>query len=67
MPTRTPIRRGKAVTLTLDLDAVPLLRQLAPNARRYGGLVSELLRRELALREERAKVTQELLAGHEQG
>jgi hypothetical protein len=58
-----PIRRGVAVTLTLDEDALSLLKTIAPSKTRLGGMVSELIRQEAERRIVRAKTIQELLAG----
>jgi hypothetical protein len=52
----TPIRRGKNIVLNLHLDAIELLPELSPSKKGYGALISELIRREKALREERLKV-----------
>jgi hypothetical protein len=56
----TIIRRGKAVTLTLDHDAAALLRVIAPSNKGHGRFLSELIRNELVRREERQKVLAEL-------
>jgi len=55
-----PIRRGVAITLTLDPDALNLLRLLSPSKLRLGGTVSELVRQEIVRREERVKTLREL-------
>jgi hypothetical protein len=57
------VRRGIAVNLTLDEDALALLRLLSPSKTRLGNLVSELVRAEVTRREERAKIAKELLEG----
>jgi hypothetical protein len=47
MPSRTtPIRRGKAVFFTLDLDAAALLEVMVPNSKGRGCFCSELIRKE---------------------
>jgi hypothetical protein len=53
---RTPIRRGKNIVLNLHVDAIELLHELSPSKKGYGGLISELIRREKVLREERARL-----------
>jgi hypothetical protein len=53
---RTPIRRGKNIVLSLHLDAIELLPELSPSKKGYGALISELIRREKVLREERARM-----------
>jgi hypothetical protein len=58
----TPPAR-KAVTLTMDRDALELLRHLAPSGKTYGGLLSELVRAEVVRREERRKIARELFSG----
>jgi hypothetical protein len=55
-----PIRRGIAVTLTIDPDARELLRALAGNARGHGQLVSELIRQEVVRRETRKELRQQI-------
>ena len=66
-PHAPPIRKGKAVVLTLDVDALQLLRQLTPSKMRLGNVVSELIRGEITRREERQKTIRELLASAEGG
>ncbi len=66
-PYAPPIRKGKAVVLTLDVDALQLLRQLTPSKMRLGNVVSELIRGEITRREERQKTIRELLASAEGG
>jgi hypothetical protein len=65
-PARAPapkvVRRGRAVNLTVDPDALELLRQLCPSKKGLGHLVSELIRTEVRVREERLKVTTALRA-----
>ena len=57
MPTKAvPIRRGKPIYLTLDADAVGLLQAMTPNSKARGLLLSELVRREAAWREERSQL-----------
>jgi hypothetical protein len=41
-----PNRRGKALFLTVDYDAIPLLEAMVPHPRGRGPLVSEMIRRE---------------------
>jgi len=55
---RRPGRR--AMTLTMDCDAVDVLKVLSPSGRGYGHLLSELLRQEAVRREECKKILQEL-------
>jgi hypothetical protein len=55
----TPVRRGKNKQLTLDLDAIQALEELAPGPGAQGRVVSELLRAELVRREERQRQRQE--------
>ena len=57
-----PVRRGKPKNLTLDLDAIAALEELAPGPGAQGRVVSELLRAELCRREERARMRREALA-----
>jgi hypothetical protein len=47
------MRRGVAQTLTLDVDAVELLPQLAPSTKCYGRFMRELIRQEWVRRETR--------------
>ena len=58
----SPVRRGTAKSLTLDDDAIEILRTLAPSTRRHGSYISELLRRELLRREMRREMVAELEA-----
>jgi hypothetical protein len=51
-----PVRRGKNKQLTLDLDAIQALEELAPGPGAQGRVVSELLRAELVRREERQRL-----------
>jgi hypothetical protein len=60
--TPKPIRCGRAINLTIDHDAEELLRDLCPSRKALGRFLSELVRREAALREERQKVKAALLA-----
>jgi hypothetical protein len=57
----------KAVTLTLDRDALDLLRHLAPSGKAHGHFLSELVRAEAlrreVRREERQRIAQELVSG----
>jgi hypothetical protein len=53
---RITIRCGKNVVLNLHFDAIELLHELSPSKKGYGGLISELIRREKAIREERARM-----------
>jgi hypothetical protein len=48
-------RAGTATSLTLDDDAMQLLRQMAPGRKKYGTYVSSLLRSEAARQEERRR------------
>jgi hypothetical protein len=57
-----PIRRGKAVTFTLDQDAEPLLRAMAGHRRTFGQLISELIRREARERAQRPQLLERLAA-----
>jgi hypothetical protein len=54
-----PVRRGRNKQLTLDLDAIQALEELAVGPGAQGRLVSELLRAELGRREERQRRRQE--------
>ena len=56
------IRCGRAINLTIDHDAEALLRELCPSRKAFGRFLSELVRREAALREERRKVKAAMLA-----
>jgi hypothetical protein len=56
-----PVRRGRNKQLTLDLDALQALEELAPGPGAQGRVVSELLRQELVRREERRKRREERL------
>jgi hypothetical protein len=52
---------GRVVlNVTMDADAVQILRLLTPSKRRLGHTLSELLRHEVVRREERKKVVEEL-------
>ena len=51
-----PERCGVAKVLTLDLDALTLLRELCPSTKAYGRFLSELLRTEARIREERQRL-----------
>ena len=59
---RPPIRRGKAVNFTLDLDAAVLLYPLQPNSKGIGALVSELIRKEAERRAARPQMLTTLAA-----
>ncbi len=65
----TPTRHGKCVSLTLDYDALELLRNLAPSGKSHGRFLSELLRAEVIRREtrsqERARITTLILSTEE--
>jgi hypothetical protein len=50
------IRRGVPKNLSLDHDAVLILKELSPSTKGYGRLVSELLRAEMTRREERQRL-----------
>jgi hypothetical protein len=52
-----PVRRGIAKYLTIDLDAIAALEELAVGPGAQGRLVSELLRQEIVRREERQQTT----------
>ena len=54
-----PVRRGRNKQLTLDLDAIQALEELAPGPGAQGRVVSELLRAELVRREERRRLREE--------
>jgi hypothetical protein len=54
-----PVRRGRNKQLTLDLDAIQALEELAPGPGAQGRVVSELLRAELVRREERQRLRHE--------
>ena len=56
-----PIRRGRAVNITLDWDAVEILDALAPSRHTMGRFVSQLLRNEQARRLERARLKEGVL------
>ena len=63
MPSKNkPIRRGHAVSFTLDHDAVALLHAMQANSNAYGVLVSELIRKEARERAERATLLASLAA-----
>jgi hypothetical protein len=54
MPVATKIRRcGVLKQFTFDLDALPLLEELCPSPKAVGRFLSELIRKEKALREQR--------------
>jgi hypothetical protein len=55
-----PERKGVPVCLTLDDDAIEILRVLSPSAKRLGSTLSELCRQEMVRREERGRWMQEL-------
>jgi len=57
-----PERRGIAKTLTLDAEAIELLNALCPGPHSQGRIISNLLREELARREERLKLRTQILA-----
>jgi hypothetical protein len=57
---RIPERQGIAKTFTITKDALILLRELAPHGKSHGAFISELLRKEAALREERQRVREAL-------
>jgi hypothetical protein len=59
---RGPERRGQAKTLTLDDEAVLLLDALCLGRHSQGRVVSNLLREELARREERLLLRDRILA-----
>jgi hypothetical protein len=42
----SPPRRGRSVTITLEHEAVDILRNLAQSGRSYGKIISILLRQE---------------------
>ena len=52
----TPTRCGIARALTLDADALELLRELCPSTKAHGRFISELIRTEQRVREERARL-----------
>ena len=58
-------RCGRAINLTIDHDAEELLRTLCPSRKAFGRFLSELVRREAALRAEREKVKAAMLAALE--
>jgi hypothetical protein len=53
-------RRLGVVNLTLDLDAIAILRQVAPSPRAHGRLVSRLIFEHAAKLEERARLKAQL-------
>lgn len=57
-----PIRRGKPVCFTLDLDAEPILRTMVQNRKAFGSFISELIRREAERRLQRHELLR-VLAG----
>jgi hypothetical protein len=56
--TPVPIRRGVPSVLSLDADALALLRELCPSKKGYGHFLSSLIRTEVRVREERQKMRQ---------
>jgi hypothetical protein len=56
------VRRGVQVNLCLDVDVIPLMKLLSPSSKRYGALISSLLRQEMVRREERQAMLKELQA-----
>jgi hypothetical protein len=58
----SPTRKGHPCTYNMDRDALVLLRELVPSQRAYGKFLSELIRREACLREERARIRAALAA-----
>ena len=62
MTTTRPIRRGQVKTLTYDTDAVELLLAMCPHVKCQGKFLSELIRQEARIREERQRVRAALLA-----
>jgi hypothetical protein len=56
------VRRGIPKNLSLDHDAVLILKELSPSTKGYGRLVSELLRREDERRRERQRLREVVLA-----
>jgi hypothetical protein len=46
-------RKGRAMTLTLDLDADQLLRAMVPSRKALGLMLSELIRKEAECRAQR--------------
>jgi hypothetical protein len=59
----TPHRCGRAAVFTYDHDALALLPILAPGKKAQGRFISELIRREFAVRQERERVIRELVSG----
>jgi metal-responsive CopG/Arc/MetJ family transcriptional regulator len=57
-----PVRRGRTCYLTLDHDVVEALEELAPGPRSRGRFLSELVRAEVARREERQQRRERLAA-----
>jgi hypothetical protein len=57
-----PERRGTPKTLTLDDEAILLLNALCPGRHSQGRVISNLLRDELARREERVRLRERVLA-----
>lgn len=55
------VRRGVPKNISLDQDAVLILKELSPSTKGYGRLVSELLRREDERRRERQRLREVLL------
>ena len=54
----TPRRCGVSKCLTIDHDAVTLLQELCESSKAQGKFLSELVRREKALREQREQLRQ---------
>lgn len=54
------VRRGVSKNVSLDADAVLILKELSPSTKGYGRLLSELLRREDERRRERQRLREEL-------
>ena len=50
-----PIRRGVQRLLTMDPDAVELLYELTPSLKNHGRFLSELVRQEARIREDRQR------------
>ena len=46
------VRKGRAVCLQLDFDALDMLRELAPTQKSHGRYLSELIRRDYIRRQE---------------
>ena len=58
----SPVRRGITKYMTLDFDAVAALEEMAPGPRSRGRFLSELVRAEVARREERQRRRERLAA-----